>query len=234
MIRNPEIIISGVVGDITYKLKQRGFIPYYSIKENEKEQKKAMLVSLTPKLFTKLAIELNYPLLSPEKSSRAHFSRIVSCSLPILYRIKDEPGGDCSFDEAWMVHNEISEEELQGKAGSEYLDDIRNYYGTKIAIYFAWLRFYTTYLSIPALFGAFLYGYQVYNEQVDTEYNIIYMMIMMIWCTCWFAFWKRENNLLSFNWDVLDADTRAVNEALVEVRKEKLFLMLFLVLLESI
>jgi len=220
MIRDPEIIISGVVGDITYKLKQRGFIPYYSIKENEKEKRQAVLVSLTPKLFTKIAIQKNYPIVTAEKASKAHYNRIVSSSLPILYRIKEElakEGGECSFDEAWMMHNEHNDDELKNETGREYLDNIRNYYGTKIAMYFAWLKFYTTYLTIPALFGALLYGYQVYHEQVDTEYNIVFMLIMMVWCTCWFAFWKRENNLLSFNWDALDADKIAVNEALVEV-----------------
>lgn len=35
------------------------------------------------------------------------------------------------------------------------LDQIRNYFGPKLALYFAWLGFYTTWLTIPACCGGF-------------------------------------------------------------------------------
>jgi hypothetical protein len=41
------------------------------------------------------------------------------------------------------------------------LDAIRNYFGEKIALYFAWAMFYTKWLFIPSLLGALLFFAQV-------------------------------------------------------------------------
>ena len=37
------------------------------------------------------------------------------------------------------------------------LDDIRDYFGVKIAMYFAWLGFYTTSMLYPAVIGFVLW-----------------------------------------------------------------------------
>lgn len=47
------------------------------------------------------------------------------------------------------------------------LDMINNYFGTEIALYFAWLGYMTTALWLPAIFGKFM----------DTEYNYPYTKI---------------------------------------------------------
>lgn len=43
----------------------------------------------------------------------------------------------------------------------EPLNFIANYYGEKMAFYFAWLLFYTSWLMIPALPGIALFIYQM-------------------------------------------------------------------------
>ncbi len=48
------------------------------------------------------------------------------------------------------------------------LDAVRDYYGVKIALYFAWLGFYTTLLVPPALAGllVFIYGLATWDQDL--------------------------------------------------------------------
>lgn len=51
------------------------------------------------------------------------------------------------------------------------LDDICDYFGVKIAIYFAWLGHYTKALTLPAFFGLFMWLCCYGRDQVST-FNI--------------------------------------------------------------
>ena len=48
------------------------------------------------------------------------------------------------------------------------MDAIRDYYGVKIALYFAWLGFYTNLLIVPSLVGlcTVLYGYFTLDNDI--------------------------------------------------------------------
>ena len=51
------------------------------------------------------------------------------------------------------------------------LDAIRDYFGVKIAFYFAWLGFYSMFLVIPSILGlaTFLYGLATLNDDVPSK-----------------------------------------------------------------
>lgn len=53
------------------------------------------------------------------------------------------------------------------------IDKICDYFGIKIAIYFAWLGFYTRALLIPALLGLAMY-LSMGIDEVENFLNIIY------------------------------------------------------------
>ena len=42
-----------------------------------------------------------------------------------------------------------------------YISLLRNYYGSKIAMYFAWLGFYTQMLVVPSILGLIIFIYGV-------------------------------------------------------------------------
>ena len=50
------------------------------------------------------------------------------------------------------------------------IDAVRDYYGVKVALYFAWLGFYTSMLVIPSIVGlfVFLYGVATMNSDVPS------------------------------------------------------------------
>lgn len=47
------------------------------------------------------------------------------------------------------------------------LDAVRDYFGVKIGLYFAWLGFYTNLLILPSIFGLFVFLYGVFSLQED-------------------------------------------------------------------
>ena len=94
------------------------------------------------------------------------------------------------------------------------LNFIASYYGEKVAFYYAWLMFYTSWLLIPAIPGVILFIYQMTNigyawhrgeeVTVDSPYTCLYCIIMAIWSTVMIEVWKRRENELIHIWGVKD------------------------------
>lgn len=57
------------------------------------------------------------------------------------------------------IHNKqkYKEKELQNRLNLSFADDICDYFGVKIGMYFAWLGFYTNSMLYPAVIGFLLW-----------------------------------------------------------------------------
>ncbi|ESO03576.1 hypothetical protein HELRODRAFT_191881 [Helobdella robusta] len=77
------------------------------------------------------------------------------------------------------------------------LDDIHDYFGDSITIYFAFLGFYTTFLLPPAILGVFFYLLSFF-----ISYNIIgfFCIFNIIWSSIFLVLWKRESSKLAYKW----------------------------------
>ncbi|KAK6174389.1 hypothetical protein SNE40_017675 [Patella caerulea] len=83
------------------------------------------------------------------------------------------------------------------------LDKIRNYFGEKIAIYFAFLGIYTVALFPPALIGIIYlvtFWKSVYREAIFAVFNLI-------WSTLLLEAWKRYSSELSYKWGTLNSSS---------------------------
>ena len=51
------------------------------------------------------------------------------------------------------------------------LDDVRDYFGVKVALYFAWLGFYTNLLIVPSFVGVicFIYGLLSLSSHIPSQ-----------------------------------------------------------------
>uniref|UniRef100_A0A7S3LXU2 Anoctamin n=1 Tax=Palpitomonas bilix TaxID=652834 RepID=A0A7S3LXU2_9EUKA len=91
------------------------------------------------------------------------------------------------------------------------LDEIRNYYGEKVAMYFAWLGFYTQWLFfatvVSVCFGLFQM-YVIYAEVTDDRVTPFYCLFLAVWATFYLEFWKRKCAALSHRWGVSDYSAR--------------------------
>ncbi|XP_066148761.1 anoctamin-10 [Euwallacea fornicatus] len=95
------------------------------------------------------------------------------------------------------------DEELKKLAGSWYMPkfikqpigDIMDYFGESIALYFAFLEFYTLALSVSAVLG--LLGY-IISETVP-----FFCVFNVICVTLFLELWKRKSNELAYKWGTI-------------------------------
>ncbi|CEG40388.1 Protein required for meiotic chromosome segregation [Plasmopara halstedii] len=85
------------------------------------------------------------------------------------------------------------------------LHKIRYYFGEKIALYFAWLEFYTKMLVFPAVAGLITFVY-IEARQAATGTNqqgyilIAFAVFVVLWSSLFSELWKRKNGLLDSLW----------------------------------
>ncbi|KAF9179817.1 Anoctamin-7 [Haplosporangium sp. Z 767] len=101
---------------------------------------------------------------------------------------------------------------------SQPLEEIRFYYGEKIALYFAWIGHYTKWL-VPAaivgflylIFGAIIYYTQEGSTAIDIFDNALtlpFALFMSVWSALFVEFWKRKSNVLAYEWNTFDFERR--------------------------
>ncbi|EPQ03364.1 Anoctamin-9 [Myotis brandtii] len=84
------------------------------------------------------------------------------------------------------------------------VDDIRNYFGEKVALYFAWLGWYTCMLVPAALVGliVFLSGFSLFNaSQISPACDPLLRA-----ATVFLEFWKRQRARVVLDWDLYGWD----------------------------
>ena len=93
------------------------------------------------------------------------------------------------------------------------IDSIKDYFGEKIALYFAWLEFYTTWLIIPSIIGA-ICGILIFSSNSDSgdlgrmtvgEISFcIFAILLSISSTLLDQLWVRKQSVLAWKWGVSD------------------------------
>ena len=84
------------------------------------------------------------------------------------------------------------------------LSSIKNYFGEKVGFYYAWMSYYTAWLSIPAIGGLAITIYQLVTGNVDTKFTTIYALLVCIWVTIFIERWKRKSAEICLKWGVSD------------------------------
>ncbi|GBG92801.1 hypothetical protein CBR_g57226 [Chara braunii] len=86
------------------------------------------------------------------------------------------------------------------KFTSQPYDMIFNYFGPKVAIYYAFLGMYTKWLMFPAILGLTLQVVSRWSASVMI--STIFSLFIVIWAVVFLQFWKRRNNELLAKWDL--------------------------------
>uniref|UniRef100_A0A8C4ZM08 Anoctamin n=1 Tax=Gadus morhua TaxID=8049 RepID=A0A8C4ZM08_GADMO len=89
------------------------------------------------------------------------------------------------------------------------LDHIRDYFGEKVALYFAWLGFYTGWLVPAAVMGTvvFLFGFWLVTTDLpagllfDNGGTVFFSVFMALWSVTFLEFWKRSCSCLTHRWN---------------------------------
>ncbi|XP_071448852.1 anoctamin-10 [Hetaerina americana] len=95
------------------------------------------------------------------------------------------------------------------------LDSICDYFGVKIAMYFAWLGHYTTALIVPAVVGfVFWVGFCGADQALEDVGFVLFSFFNVLWASIYLEAWKRYSAELAYRWGTLDQR----DELLVEPR----------------
>ncbi|KAF8375114.1 anoh-2, partial [Pristionchus pacificus] len=107
--------------------------------------------------------------------------------------------------------------------GDQPLQLIRSYFGSEIALYFAWLDHMTKALWFPALLGVLMFffggwSYRSHDEEMDDTSQfysdvcfVLFALFNCVWSTIYLEHWKRRQAELAFTWGTYlsNADTEA-------------------------
>jgi hypothetical protein len=104
------------------------------------------------------------------------------------------------------------------------IDEIRNYFGEKIAFYFAWLAHFTNWLVAPGIVGVILAFFLLSRKIEEINRSVVgpvFGVFLMIYMTCYLEFWKRAAATLAFRWGVIDFDKREPDRPEYETKEEQ-------------
>lgn len=82
------------------------------------------------------------------------------------------------------------------------IDQVRDYFGDHVALYFAWLGLYTRYLTYPMVLGILtMFGYFIPGWGTDNNrFALAYSVFLSLWSTLFLESWTRYENELKFRW----------------------------------
>mmetsp|Transcript_25942 Transcript_25942/g.39750 ORF Transcript_25942/g.39750 Transcript_25942/m.39750 type:complete len:2112 (+) Transcript_25942:199-6534(+) len=86
--------------------------------------------------------------------------------------------------------------------GSFYqpLDSVEEYFGEKVALYFAWLEHSSIHLILLSVLGLFAFLCQVVSGRFDHEIRPYFSFIVQIWSFFVLVTWRKRQNSLTYRW----------------------------------
>uniref|UniRef100_A0A3Q3WK24 Anoctamin n=1 Tax=Mola mola TaxID=94237 RepID=A0A3Q3WK24_MOLML len=110
---------------------------------------------------------------------------------------------------------------VQAVCEKQPLDDICDYFGVKIAMYFAWLGFYTTSMLYPAVIGFVLWMLTESDQTSRDICCVVFALFNVVWATLFLERWKRRGAELAYKWGTLDTPAEALEEPRPQFRGVK-------------
>lgn len=109
--------------------------------------------------------------------------------------------------QAFLLHDEIKRKKLLKSWALNWwdltnqpIDEIYSYFGTKIAIYFAFLGMYTRWMFFPAAFAITLQLIDFGSLQLLVL--PVFFIGIILWAVIFSQFWKRKNSALLARWQI--------------------------------
>eukprot|EP00658_Telonema_sp_P-2_P062257 TRINITY_DN5092_c0_g1_i1.p1 TRINITY_DN5092_c0_g1~~TRINITY_DN5092_c0_g1_i1.p1 ORF type:complete len:734 (+),score=185.73 TRINITY_DN5092_c0_g1_i1:40-2241(+) len=114
------------------------------------------------------------------------------------------------LEEVRILHDEAEQSKLMSALRGRVLvpvQEVRDYFGSEVAFYFAWLNFFTVWLVIPGVFGLLLWALRPEGVSVDNSPRIpAFTIFVALWGITFLAFWRRRAAEWACTWDTLDCD----------------------------
>ena len=82
------------------------------------------------------------------------------------------------------------------------LDEIRDYFGEEVALYFLFLQHLASWQFIPGSIGLVPIAGWVYYGTMDNWLSSVYSVVVLIWCYCFLKYWERHRRKWAYKWNV--------------------------------
>lgn len=107
------------------------------------------------------------------------------------------------------MHNRVTTELIEKKwylypFQNLPLEDLKNYFGEKIGLYFAFLQHYTLCLMLPAFIGIPLQLAVFALDNYNAIFLPFYSFFIALWAVCMLEFWKRKEKTTALDWGMID------------------------------
>ncbi|CAM9243719.1 unnamed protein product [Hapterophycus canaliculatus] len=127
----------------------------------------------------------------------------MGCNLDILRLVKSR----CLLA-FFPLHDKVELRALQRKwlqyfrlPWKEPTDDIKNYFGEKIGLYFLWLGHYTTWLIPASIVGVLAWGHVAMSgNDPNALGSALFSIFIGLWTTLFTEFWKRKQARCAMRW----------------------------------
>jgi len=127
--------------------------------------------------------------------------------------------------EMWPVHMPASHRKAAWKKGivsADFPTMMEHYYGPNVAFYFAWLKHYTIWLTLPAIAGFLVWLYHYLNPDISADNSHVlplFTLLVIVWAMAYVKSWDRHSASLVCDWGI--SDIRWRREVRPEYRGEK-------------
>ncbi|XP_024921983.1 anoctamin-8 isoform X1 [Cynoglossus semilaevis] len=121
------------------------------------------------------------------------------------------------------ILNQLMTSWVQAVCESQPLDDICDYFGVKISMYFAWLGFYTNSMLYPAVIGFLLWVLAEADQTSQDICCVVFALFNVVWATLFLERWKRREAELAYRWGTLDTPAESLEEPRPQFRGVKRF-----------
>jgi anoctamin-10/anoctamin-7 len=106
------------------------------------------------------------------------------------------------------LHDEVALRELESNwitlceaPWRQCVDDVKDYFGEKIGLYFFWLSHYTSFLCVASVMGVIAYGIVQAEDNDPNAYIMPYFAgAMAIWATLYCESFKRHQSVKAMQW----------------------------------
>lgn len=92
-------------------------------------------------------------------------------------------------------------------SGEARIEDIKDYFGERVGMFYGFLDHYVLFLLIPGVIGGVFYAIMIrQNNLTNSYFQIIMSVVMVLWAPLMLKFWKRKECMLALRWGTFDAE----------------------------
>jgi len=84
------------------------------------------------------------------------------------------------------------------------LDSIEEYFGEKVAFYFAWLQHCSCHLLVLTGVGVIVFALQLISQSWDHAIRPYFAVFIMLWSFMVLINWRKRSNYLAYRWGTID------------------------------